>query len=214
MADRQLFLLNREAGAHRIPDDARELDAAIRAGEESLRRAPYYLARFGERGQRFTRSDSAWLATLADTDQGHVDQQVEWLGSVLSARGMPRLLLEQHLEVLADTLAAAVPERAVAYEKLRRAGARLRARRVAALADEDLAALAGRFDALTGEEWARPLPGIGALLVAAVIDEARGTERAVSSLVDWVGDRNLFSARWVAAVEETVRAARAQVHRR
>jgi hypothetical protein len=126
---------------------------------------------------------------------------------------MPRLLLEQHLEVLADTLGAAVPERAAAYDKLRRAAARLRARRVAALSEEDLAAIAGRFDALTGEERARPLPGVGALLVAGVIDEALGTERAVVSLVEWVGDRNLFSARWVAAVEETVRAARARVRR-
>src|SRR5207245_1203744 len=71
-----------------------------RAGAQSWERFPYYARRFGERGRTFTDRDSLWLAGLAARPEGDLPAQVEWLGGVLAARGMPRWLLECHLEVL------------------------------------------------------------------------------------------------------------------
>jgi hypothetical protein len=88
--------LNPEAGSHPIPSDPRELQAAVRAGERCWQRFPYFSQRYGHRGEKFTSSDSAWLVTLVEYDQARVHQQVAWLGQVLAARGMPRLLLETH----------------------------------------------------------------------------------------------------------------------
>ena len=110
--------LNPEAGSHPIPSDPRELQAAVRAGERCWQRFPYFSQRYGHRGEKFTSSDSAWLVTLAEYDQARVHQQVAWLGQVLAARGMPRLLLETHLELLYEELTSAVPEKQAAYQKL------------------------------------------------------------------------------------------------
>ncbi len=82
--------LNPAAGSHAIPQDARELQAALRAGERTWRKFPYYEWRYGERGQQFTRSDSGWLVTLSSHESVVVNQQIRWLGRVLASRGMPQ----------------------------------------------------------------------------------------------------------------------------
>jgi hypothetical protein len=46
-----------------------------------------------------------------------VERQIGWL----AARGMPRLLLEEHLRILHEELLAAVPDRASEYAVLRAA---------------------------------------------------------------------------------------------
>jgi hypothetical protein len=56
---------------------------------------------------------------------------VRWLGTVLAARGMPRLLLEEHLGILHEELVAAVPERAGQYDLLLDAARALRGAGVA-----------------------------------------------------------------------------------
>jgi heme oxygenase len=198
--------LNPDAGMHAVPSDVREVQAALRAGEQSLRTWAYYEARYGERGLRFTRSDSCWLATLAREDDAQALRHVRWLAGVLASRGMPSLLLEQHLELLHGGLTAFVPERAQAYEPLRAAAQALRAERQALLDDARMHALASAFDAesaLLGSLEA------GTLVVAAVLDEERGFARAVESLTSWFGDADRFSDAWRAAVGRTVRAARA-----
>ena len=94
-----------------MPSDPREIEAAVEAGNVTWERYPYYEWRYGERGRRYTASDSAWLATLSLLDQENVDQQVHWLGRVLAVRGMPRLLLRDHLRTLYQYLCAAAPEK-------------------------------------------------------------------------------------------------------
>jgi hypothetical protein len=103
--------LNLDAGTHPIPLDAREVQVALRAGEASFARWSYY----GKRGLAFTRSDSCWLVTLVREDPSLAARHVRWLANVLAARGMPALLLEQHLELSHDHLCAFVPERASHY---------------------------------------------------------------------------------------------------
>src|SRR4051812_16513914 len=99
--------LNPEAGNHAVTTDPRELGAAIRVGERTRERFVYYERRYGERGRRFTHSDSAWIVTLAGNPPAVVERQLRWLGSLLAARGMPRWLLEVHLEGLHAQLVTA-----------------------------------------------------------------------------------------------------------
>src|ERR671933_594218 len=85
--------LNPSAGHHVVTGDPRELAAAERAGERSWTAWTYYERRYGDRGRQFTRSDSAWIAALPGSPASIVERQVRWLGTLLAARGMPRLLL-------------------------------------------------------------------------------------------------------------------------
>lgn len=203
--------LNFEAGSHAVPEDPVELAAALRAGERSWARFPYYAARYGERGRRFTRSDSAWLATIVGSDVPVVEQRILWLGGLLAARGMPQWLLELHLEVLHDELCAAVPARRDDYATLLAGAALLRGLRERHLGPDGLAAHTAAFAARVGPEWDARLPETGGLIAAAVADEAAGVARAVASLVAWLCEPPRFPTRWISAVEATLTEARLQV---
>lgn len=203
--------INPDAGWHRITADAGELEATRRAGEASLRTYPYYVLRYGERGRLFGESDGAWLATLCGGHDAEVARQVLWLAGVLSARGMPRWLLERHLELLHAELVRAYPERGGRYGSLLAAAARLHELRRARIADADFQALADGFARSADTEWVGRLPGMGEILVAAVADEADGIARAVSSLEPWATDAGRFPRAWTDAVRATLAAARRAV---
>jgi hypothetical protein len=207
-AARRVALLNPEAGNHAITTDPRELRAALRAAERTRERIHYYQRRYGERGRRFTHSDSAWIVTLAGLDPAVAEGQLRWLGGVLAARGMPRWLLELHLELLHEELMAAAPEKRAAYDTLLRVAGIFRAERLSHLDEVTSSELARTFDSRVGSAGTHGLPEAGALVVAAVADERAGQHRAVSSLVQWLADPERFSAGWVAAVSETLAAAR------
>jgi heme oxygenase len=202
-------MLNAEAGSHPVPQDPREMCAAVRAGEEAWGEFPYLERRFGARGKRFTRSDSAWLATLAALEPDRVSQQVRWLGGVLAARGMPRLLLQRHLEILARELEREIPAQRARYQKLAAAARELDEARHAVIPRDVAAALAARFEASPGADGEDRIAGAGELLVAAVQDEKAGVPGAVESLVRWLGDPSRASPACVLAVGATVAAARA-----
>ena len=190
-----------------VTADPRELAAAERAGDRSWAAWHYYARRYGERGREFTRSDSAWIATLPGSPASVVQRQIGWLGSVLASRGMPRLLLEEHLRLLHDELVLAVPERAADYETLLEAADTLREERVAHMPDAMLEALEARFHELLEPPVEDDLRA-GALLAAAVADERAGMPEAVTSLVDWLADPARFPRSWQAAVDQTLRLAR------
>ncbi len=207
----QASAINQAAGAYPITGDPRELEAARRAAERSLREYPYYEARYGENAMRFGHSDGAWIALLAHDTQRGVDEQVRWLGNVLACRGMPRLLLERHLEILYEELAAAVPEERARYEKLRRAAETLRAQRRAVLSDGAMDELAAGFDASMGDEWSARLPRAGEILVAAAVDERLGIPEAAASVERWMTGPERFPAPWIDAVHRTLDAARGRM---
>jgi heme oxygenase len=200
--------LNPEAGSHPIPSDPRELSAAVRAGERCWQRFPYLAQRYAQRGQKFTSSDSAWLVTLAEYDQPRVHQQVAWLGQVLAGRGMPRLLLETHLELLYEELTKAIPEKQAAYQKLLNAARQLAETRRHHVDDALSRSLATSFDVAVGQELSERLPGTGALLVAAVADERAGVQNAVESLESWLTDSARFPQAWIGAVRAVLQVAR------
>lgn len=203
--------LNPAAGTHAIPSDPHELAASLRAGEQIWRRFPYLAWRYGERGSQFTRSDSAWLATLASYAQPVVEQQVCWLGRVLASRGMPRWLMEQHLVALADELCWMLPAHSERYGRLRCAARALSDQRAEVMDDVALGVFAASFDAMAGASWAARLPEAGALLAAAVADVHLGLAQALPSIEGWMTSSDRFPERWIGAVRQTIRAAQAHV---
>jgi hypothetical protein len=200
--------LNPEAGSHSVCDNPEELAAALRAGERTWETFPYYAQRYGDRGRAFTRSDSAWIVTLVRSP-GTVDAQVLWLGSVLASRGMPRWLLEVHLEHLHEELAGALPGRRGVYASLQRAAEMLARRRRAQIPDAAFQAIERALDERADRAWIARLPRTGALIAAAVADERDGISRAVPSLAAWLADQTRFSERWVEAALRTIEEARA-----
>lgn len=196
-----------EAGNHPLPTDPQEIQAALRAGERCYAAHPYFERRYGERGRAFTRSDGGYLASLADHPQAYVDAQVRWLAGVLASRGMPRWLMEEHLDLLYEELLLARPERAADYGKLRQAAQLLRSARLTVLPEADFTAIAATFNARCDGE----LRNAGGLLVAAVCDEYCGLTEAVPSLLSWLGDARVFSPEWCAASAETLALVRARV---
>jgi len=206
---RKVTALNPEAGSHPAPEDPDEVEAAVRAGARCWREYPYFPWRYGERGWRFTVSDGAWLVTLTVLDQAVVDVQVAWLADLLSARGMPSLLLQRHLELLYEELVGRIPRRAGAgYSRLLAAADRLAEQRRALIADVDLDAISRQFAEAVGPDWRARLPGTGALLVCAVADQARGLESAVTSLEGWFTDPQRFPQPWIDAVHTALDAAK------
>lgn len=199
--------LNPEAGNHVVTSSPREVKAARRAAQRSWADFPYYGRRYGTRGRQFALSDSGWLATLRDLGPDAAVAQVKWLGGVLSSRGMPMWMLERHLELLHEELAAAVP--AGEYTNLLRGAVALRQMREAHFAPAHFQRLADAFHARVGDPWNRRLRGMGGILVAAVADERAGIEQAVPVLTAWVCDPARFPPEWIAAVEATLAAARA-----
>ncbi len=193
-------VLNLEAGFHEITGDLAEIEVALRVGEASWQAFPYYEARYGERGRRFTRSDSAWLITLCRLEAAQVARHVLWLAKVLAARGMPRIMLEEHLLRLYKELCAEFPTRAERYLPLFAAHTLLREARISCLPDAGLHQVARDFESKLLEHT--PLSRVGELLAAAVADEADQLEQAVPSLSDWLTD-----GRYDASFARAVRAA-------
>lgn len=196
--------INPEAGYHAIPADAREVQAALRAGDLCWQRFPYFEKRYGERGRRFARSDTAWQATLHQYPTTQIQQQVRWLGHVLAGRGMPTYLLEKQLEILVTELTVAIPERQSNYEKLLIGAINLHASRCKYLSDTQLQSLADGFDQAVGEQWCKYLPDIGILIGYAITDDLNGSVNAVLSLRRWLTDASRFPNEWISAVYQTL----------
>jgi hypothetical protein len=137
-----------------------------------------------------------------------VEHQLRWLGALLTSRGMPRWLLEAHLETLHAELVAAVPDKRTSYDALLRVATMFRTERLSHLDEATGSELAAAFDHRLGTGSRQGLPEAGALLVAAVADERGGAQRAVSSLMEWLADPARFPHEWVTAANETVAAAR------
>lgn len=208
MATTLASTINPFAGSHRISSSPLEIEAAHRATVRSMKEVPYYWERYGERGRLFGNSDGAWLATLCRGGAEYMEGQVLWLGRVLASRGMPRWLLERHLEVLHTELVDVCPEDASCYSLLIDVAVLLRRTRERHIPAAVAQTLADRFCEEADPEWVRRIPEMGRILVAAVADEADNITNAVSSVVSWAGDPSRFPADWRTAVHRTVSVAR------
>jgi hypothetical protein len=195
---------NPDAGMHPLPPDPLEVAASVRAAIRCTSLFPYLGMRFGDRGDAFARTDSGYLASLVPHSNEYVVVQSKWLARVLASRGMPRWLMECHLDILAEELTAALPEHHTGYAKLSHAAAALRAERQAVIPQEAFEALAAEFAAQSGDRVAN----FGGLVVSAVCDESCGLEFAVPSLVGWADNDERFPADWRAALRELLDHAR------
>jgi heme oxygenase len=168
--------LNREAGDHPIPEDPDLLELSIRVADDAMHDFPYLGFRFGERGGRFARSDGAWLATLCRESEASANRRLEWLGGVLSVRGIPTLCLEHHLRLLHDALRAPGAPPVPGSELLGQLARRLSTRREAVLEGARLDHLAPIEGTPLGSNFAEVLCGAVAdqrADVAACADEIR-----------------------------------------
>lgn len=200
--------LNPEAGEHVISADAGEQAAAEAATRLSWREFPYYAKRYGERGWRFSLSDSGWLQTLCELSPDAARAQMLWLANLLAARGMPRYLMERHLEHLHAELVARMPDRAGRYDFLRSLAAQLRELREASLPSAAFARLASEFDSrVRGGKDA--VKNMGTVIVAAVADDAAGIGSVLSKVREWAEDPAQFDPEWVQAVQAVIEQARA-----
>jgi hypothetical protein len=204
-------MLNPEAGDHPVPEDDHEIQAAVTAAKKCRDEFPYFDERFQERGKNFAKSDSAWLVTLADLPADQMYSQVEWLGRVLSNRGMPRITMERHLELLYEELSTAVPGKIEKYRCLLKAAESLKRERLDFLPGPLFKNLTEDFSRATDSELKGRFNKTGELIVAAVCDEASGIEESVDSLISWLTDRERFSEEWIAAVFKTLEQSRAEI---
>jgi heme oxygenase len=200
--------LNPEAGNHPVPADPKEIAAALAAGHSCRGEFPYFEARYGERGRRFTDSDAAWLASLVGLSTPLIIAQIAWLGSVLASRGMPRITLERQLFYLHEELVAADTGKQSEYDRLLEAAAWLKQERTRHIPEQTGASLSQDFARETDDELGRSMMGTGVLIVSAVSDERAGIAGAVASLEGWLTDPGRFSAKWCDAVRGTVARAR------
>ena len=200
--------LNPEAGEHAISADPGEQAAAEAATRLSWREFPYYAKRYGERGWRFSLSDSGWLQTLFELSDDAARAQTIWLANLLAARGMPRYLMERHLEHLHAELVARLPDRASRYDFLRELSAYLRELRQASLPAVAFARLSSDFEARTSRcEGA--IKNMGTVIVAAVADDAAGIGNVLVKVSEWAQDAERFAPEWIQAVQATIEHARA-----
>ena len=200
--------INPEAGNHPIPEDEREIGAALKASDLGWAEFGYYEQRYGERGKRFSDSDSCWLVTLTELDQENLHLQIDWLCRVLAMRGMPTLMMEQTLEFLYDQLVEAVPEKGAVFAKLQIAADRLKKSRESRIKESLFQSLVEEFDQSSGDQLAGTFRNTGRLLISAVADEKNGIEGTVDALQEWLTDTNRFSTEWIHAVKKTIGKAR------
>jgi hypothetical protein len=204
--------INPEAGEHAISAHPGEQAAAEAATRLSWKEFPYYPKRYGERGWKFSLTDSGWMQTLTDLSLDAAKSQVLWLSNVLAARGMPRYLLERHLEHLHAQLIVAVPERAQAYELLRGLVAYLRDMRLAQLPEPAFSEVSSTFEAAVAS-CPDKVRNMGVVLAAAVADDAGGTSNVLDSVKKWATDLDRFGPEWIQAVQATMVQARAALLR-
>lgn len=201
-------LFNSETVDHPLPSDPREIEAVIVAARACYGIHPYFSMRYGGRGSAFARSDGGYLTTLLHRPQKDVDKQVFWLAGMLSGLGMPRWLMETHLETLYQALSAAVPEKEPDYAKLKHAANLLCEERCSWMHQSEFDKLILFFDSRS-QGWIR---NAGGLFGAAVCDELSGLDKAVPALMSWMLDSR-FSLKWRTAAEETLEKARGLVVR-
>lgn len=180
-----------------MPQDPLELDLAMRAAKVAWERYPYLALRYGERGRRFTDSDSCWLVTLARApNKAAVTKALEWLRTVLASRGIPTVILEFHLLAIADEFAGQTNVQVQFDQFLSDREAERRELFGAEGWSHLIDAFDQRFRTCAGFD----IQSAAELIASAWVDERSGIVRAVPALRDWLTDAGRFSADWIANV--------------
>ncbi|MEO6323881.1 MAG: biliverdin-producing heme oxygenase [Thermoanaerobaculia bacterium] len=190
--------VNIEAGDHLVPQDPDEIVLALRAGRTAWEKFPYLEARFGDRGRRFTSSDSCWLVGLHDFPADVVTKNLVWLRTVLASRGLPTIILERHLETIVRELGAS---RAASYQPFL---ASLRTERASYMSADVLESITSEHERLFRACSGYRIEPAAELIVSAWIDERAGIAGALASTRAWFGDPGRFSSDWTGTVDRLV----------
>lgn len=182
--------INPEAGNHKAPQDELEIMAAKVAADVCLVGLPYVSARYGERGIRYTRSDGAWLATLPDLPAEVVMKQVNWLGKLLSALGMPRFALEMHLRETQKALTSFLPHNGCKYDVLSAAADHLESLRNSVIPLALQNELNQKFLHGLNEDWTGSFRNLSQILISAVADEEIDHLGALKKTIQWITSRS------------------------
>ena len=190
--------LNPEAGDHPVPQDPEILQAALRAGRRCWDEFSYYERRYGERGRRFTDSDVAWLAALADQSASVIAGQVLWLGRVLTARGMPFLLMERQLGHLVNELEALGKD--IPAAGLKATVDNMKQQRCLLVSQKRFDEICAALRKVMPPRRIADFPDLPVLLAAAQLDLLAGMPECIASLSAWLLDASLLTEYEIAAV--------------
>ena len=194
--------INPEAGSHAMPQNPLEVALALRAGRAAWERYPYLGQRFGDRGMRFTSSDSCWLVSLTRMPVATATAQLRWLRGVLSSRGIPTVILKSHLEAIGQMMASELPDHVALRTRYEPFLLGLEAERQACDAGLALPALVDRFEHRLHGCAGTTVDSAAALIASAFLDERAGIAGALEHTTTWFADPARFSSDWVAAVHE------------
>lgn len=196
--------VNFEAGDHAMPQNPADIALALRAGRTAWERYPYLERRFGERGMRFTNSDSCWLVTLSRNTVPSATKSLQWLRKVLSSRGIPTVILETHLVAIVEALAAEYPK----LPQLRACFDRFLLDRDAerrALCDADgVAQLRDQYDRKLSACACLTVDSAADLIISAWFDEQSGIGGSLAAVRKWFVDAERFPKDWIAHVNKLV----------
>jgi hypothetical protein len=174
---------------------------------------PFWEARFGDRGRRFSQEDGQYHVTylveaLTEGDPGVLVRYIQWLNTVLVTRGMCSRHLMDHVQRLADAIEAeGIPDPEPALSMLRAArDALLYTEGPERAVQEAAATLAGEAAAAleaSHPEWREPAENPIAKRLGLRAFLAREAEILLSYLADAVhlADASLFArhVRWAAS---------------
>jgi hypothetical protein len=157
--------------------------------------------RFGERGRRFTSSDSCWLLAITGLPAESVTKQLAWLRRILCVRGIPTIILCRRLRHIAEMIESELKphdlQRARCFEPF-----------LTGIDDEQVS-LAERvqdaiqqFDTKLRSCSGLNVPSAADLIACAWLDQQAGFGGAFSATHDWFADSARFSSDWIACVRE------------
>lgn len=197
--------LNPEAGNYPIPTNPLEIEAAITAGLICWDEFSFYQKRYGERGKRFTISDSVWLVTLDELSLELAIKQAKWLARYLTTRGMPVITMEYHLKYLYQELVKQIPDNNQKYETLFLVSEHLKKERIEIIPSSVFEKSNSMFHdfCTTLNVVDEPMKNTGLLIASSIADSKNGMEESLKNFKTWVTDPQLFSQNWIQAIENT-----------
>ncbi len=196
--------LNPEAGNFPISTNPLEIEAAINAGQKCWYEFPYYEQRYGERGKRFTVSDSVWLVNLCELSQDLANRQVNWLANYLAHIGMPTFTMEIQLKYMYEELVKNIPVNEAKYKKLLLASEMLKNQRNSQI---DVALFENSNSAFTQlcndlKISGHNMKNTGKLIASSIADKRSGIAETATDFKTWISNPDLFSAIWIQAIEK------------
>jgi len=195
--------LNPEAGNYPIPTNPKEIEAAIIAGMKTWHEFPYYEKRYGERGKRFTISDSAWLVTLSDLPLEYAIPQTIWLAKYLANKGMPTVTMEHHLFMLYSELVKLLPENQKKYEKLLLASQEIKKQNLEKIPISIYEKIKLYFENISNKiNTNNFLQNIEKLLLSSIADNLNGIEETTETFKTWITNKTNSTDDFIEIIEK------------